>query len=72
MRDECMPTYESSGCSLEPDDIAATMRKWANVLDIPSGRFVNEDCLRAAEEIETLRAIIANVKLALGFDPDQM
>lgn len=54
------------------DDIARVMHKWAAVLDVPSGRFVNEDCLRAAEEIETLRAIITNVKLALGFDPDQM
>lgn len=47
-----LPTY----------DIVSVLRKWAEALDIPSGRFVNEDCSRAAEEIEYLRSEITELK----------
>jgi hypothetical protein len=40
-------------------DIAKTLLKWAEVLDIPSGNFVNEDLRAGAAEILRLRAELA-------------
>lgn len=39
----------------ERTDAAVRLREWADVLDIPSGTFVNDDLRWAAEEIERLR-----------------
>jgi hypothetical protein len=41
------------------DDLVASLLKWAEVLDIPSGDFVNEDLREGAAEIIRLRKELA-------------
>ena len=51
------PNCLSKKPSAAPDiDIVLNLHSWARVLDIPSGRFVNEDLEAAADHIAALRA----------------
>jgi len=45
----------------EHRDFAAQLLAWAEILDIPSGEFVNEDLREAASEITRLNALVAKL-----------
>lgn len=48
------------------DKYISDLRAWAAVLDIPSGRFVNDDLLAAAEKMEGLRDQLARTETELA------
>lgn len=51
------------------EECAFLLRKWADVLVIPSGPFVNEDLRRAADELDRLRAELDRANSPLWHDP---
>lgn len=52
------------------EDVAFRLRKWAEVLAIPSGKFVNQDMQHAADELDRLHSILRGVECALARDGD--
>ena len=50
-------------------DIVEILRRWAEILDIPSGPFVNADLRYAADTITRLRAEVAMWKEAAAVVP---